>query len=342
MVATEVRALRRNWHRRKFLSSAVQALSAASVAPWLSASVLAAAAPAPSSPPGRTVKPPPPQLALTMDDPTVNLASAMRWPDANYRILKAIASRNIRAALFVCGVRVEDVAGPQLLSAWDQAGHAICNHTYSHFSYNDSATSYSDFAVDFLKNEKVIAPYHTRASLFRYPFLKEGDTAAKRDQFRKLLHERGYRVGHVTIDASDWYVDQRFVDRLSGSDSGLHVAAYRDVLIAHLLDRAKFYRQLAIDVTGRDVRHTLLLHYNVLNALVLPDIFSAFEQAGWQWIDASLAYEDPIFRAEPKIVPAGESIVWALAKESGQFNDRLRYPGEDSVYEKPRLDALNL
>jgi peptidoglycan-N-acetylglucosamine deacetylase len=277
-----------------------------------------------------------------MDDPTLNLQSAMRWQDANSRILKAIASRNVRAALFVCGVRVADLAGPQLLSPWDQSGHLICNHSYSHLSYNDPATNYSDYAVDFLKNEKIIAPYHTRTSFFRYPFLKEGDTAEKRDLFRKLLRERGYRVGHVTIDASDWYVDQRYLDRQASAHPASRVDAYRDFLVAHLLDRAAFYRQLAIDVTGRDVRHTLLLHYNVLNALVLPDVFAAFEQAGWQWIDASLAYEDPIFRSEPKIAPAGESLIWALAKQSGQFNDRLRYPGEDSVYEKPRLDALSL
>jgi hypothetical protein len=248
----------------------------------------------------------------------------------------------MRAALFVCGVRLADASGPQLLSAWEQAGHLICNHSYSHLSYNDPAISYSDFAVDFLKNEKVIAPYHTRTNFFRYPFLKEGDTAEKRDRFRKLLRERGYRVGHVTIDASDWYVDQRYVDRLSSAPAAPNVISYRDFLITHLLDRANYYRQLAIDVTGRDVRHTLLLHYNVLNALVLPDILAAFEHAGWQWIDASLAYEDPIFRSEPKTLPAGESLVWALAKESRNFNDRLRYPGEDSVYEKPKLDALSL
>jgi peptidoglycan-N-acetylglucosamine deacetylase len=315
----------------------------ASVTPLFSASSIAR--PSSSSVSYRSGKTPPPQVAITMDDPTLTLQSAMRWPDANSRILKAIASRNIRAALFVCGVRLADASGPQLLSAWDQGGHLICNHSYSHLFYNDPAISYSDFAVDFLKNEKVIAPYHTRANFFRYPFLKEGDTAEKRDQFRKLLHERGYRVGHVTIDASDWYVDQRYTDRLASTGpthSAPDLNAYRDFLISHLLDRATFYRQLAIDVTGRDVRHTLLLHYNVLNALVLPDILSAFEHAGWQWIDASLAYEDAIFRSEPKTVPAGESLIWALAKESGNFNDRLRYPGEDSVYEKPKLDTLSL
>lgn len=43
---------------------------------------------------------------------------------------------------------------------------------------------------------------------------------------------------------------------------------------------------------------------------------------------------------QPDILPAGESIVWALAKEKGIQG--LRYPGEDSVYEEPVLRALGL
>lgn len=276
-----------------------------------------------------------------MDDPTLSLSSVLKWQEASARILKAIAEKNVRAALFVCGMRVDEIDGAKLLSSWDQAGHLICNHSYSHLFYNNERTTYADFAFDFLKNEKVIAPYHNRTPLFRYPFLKEGDTAEKRDRFRALLKERGYRVGHVTIDASDWYISQRFVDRLSKMPKAAS-APYRDYLIAHLLDRAAFYRQLAIDALGRDIRHTLLVHFNVLNALVLPDVLNAFEEAGWQWIDASLAFQDPVFRSQPQILPAGESIVWALAKETGRFDKVLRYPGEDDVYEKPKLDGLGL
>ena len=32
---------------------------------------------------------------------------------------------------------------------------------------------------------------------------------------RRFLKERGYRNGHVSIDASDWYVDQRMRERLT-------------------------------------------------------------------------------------------------------------------------------
>jgi hypothetical protein len=45
---------------------------------------------------------------------------------------------------------------------------------------------------------------------------------------------------------------------------------------------------------------------------------------------------------QPNILPAGESLIWALAKQSGKFDSELRYPGEDDVYENPRMDALKL
>jgi len=174
-------------NRRKFLDATFKTLSVASCSPIFAGAL---AAPAPrqtaSSAPSRNANAPRPQLAITMDDPTLKLDSNLRWPDANSRILKALDSRNIRAALFVCGMRVDEYEGSKLLSAWDQAGHMICNHSYSHLNYC-GPTSYADFAVDFLKNEKIIAPYHNRTLLFRYPFLKEGDTADKRDRFRALL-----------------------------------------------------------------------------------------------------------------------------------------------------------
>jgi peptidoglycan-N-acetylglucosamine deacetylase len=326
--------------RRRFLAHAIKSASAAVcsqlVPPALRASPFPQDA-AQKTSPSNSARP---QLALTLDDPTLSLGSVLKWQEANSRILKAISEKNVRAALFVCGMRVDEADGTKLLTAWDQAGHPICNHSYSHKFYGPQ-TSYADFAVDFLKNEKVIAPYRHRAALFRYPFLKEGDTADKRDHFRALLKERGYRVGHVTIDASDWYVSQRFVDRLAKQPNA-PIAPYRDYLIAHLLDRAAFYRQLALDVIGRDIRHTLLMHFNPLNAFVLPEVMNAFETAGWQWIDASLAFEDPMFRSQPKTLPAGESLVWALAKETGRFEGRLRYPGEDDVYEKAKMDAFGL
>jgi len=54
------------------------------------------------------------------------------------------------------------------------------------------------------------------------------------------------------------------------------------------------------------------------------------------------AFKNEAFRREPMTLTAGGSPVWALAAETGRFKDRLRYPGEDDVYEEPKMKALGL
>jgi peptidoglycan-N-acetylglucosamine deacetylase len=326
-------------HRRSLLHFLKCAAAGAATAGWFEPlSSWLFAGQARSKPvPGPTNRP---QVALTMDDPKVDLSPFMDFTEANRRILRVLEARKLKAALFVCGKRVDRPEGKTLLGAWDDAGHLICNHSYSHLMYLRK-TTFDEFAADFLRDEPIIAPYRHRTQLFRYPFLKEGDTAEKRDRFRALLKEHGYRVGHVTLDTSDWYVNERMQQRLQQAP-GAELEPYHDYLIAHLLDRASFYRQLALDVLGHDLCHTLLLHYSMINALFLEDAMTAFERSGWDWVDADRAYEDPVFLREPQTLPAGESLIWALAAETGKFKDRLRWPGEDDTYEKPKMDALGL
>ena len=276
-----------------------------------------------------------------MDDPSVEIGPFMTWHEANRRLLDTFAQRKLKVALFVCGMRVDQPEGQKLLSDWDKEGHLICNHSYSHLNFNSPKVTYERFASDFARNERILQLYSDRTSLFRYPGLKEGDTAEKRDSFRALLKSHGYRNGYVTIDSSDWYVDERMRTRLT-TDSSAGLGSYRDYLISHLLDRANFYRQLALDALGREIHHTLLVHYRPIEALFLAEVMSAFDRAGWEWVDADVAYTDPVFVREPQILPAGESLVWELAAEGGQSKNKLRYPGEDDVYEKPKMDSLGL
>ena len=282
-----------------------------------------------------------PRIAITMDDPSTTISPNISWREANRAILDTLDKWNLKITLFVCGMRIDSAQGKELLGQWDEAGHLICNHTYSHFNYNSPKKSYDDLVADFERNEPLIKSYRRFTRLFRYPFLKEGDTADKRDRFRDFLKQKGYGVGHVTVDASDWYVDDRMNARLQQQPAA-NTQPYGDYLVAHLLDRADFYRQLAVDAVGHEIPHTLLLHHRMINALYLEDVIREFSDKGWQWIDARRAFDDPVFKRQPQTLPAGESLVWALAKETGRFEDRLRYPGEDDVYEKPKMDSLGL
>ena len=92
-------------------------------------------------------------------------------------------------------------------------------------------------------------------------------------------------------------------------------------------ERALYYDDLARKVLGRSVKHTILMHFNLLNALFLGDLLKMFKSKGWKLIDAEQAFKDPVFSAAPKIVPAGESIIWALAKETGKFDKLFALSG---------------
>lgn len=277
-----------------------------------------------------------PRIAITMDDVRWQAIPQPYGDGANEAILGVLKQHRIHAALFVIGSCVDNDRGKQILQSWNDAGHIIGNHTYSHVPYGGRML-FDDFSKDMLRCEPLISGYSNFARLFRFPALKEGRTAEQRDQMRAFLDKHAYRNGCVTIDASDWYYDQRLRDRLA-KDPGFDVQRYRQPYLDHMWDRAQYYDSLSRKVLGRSVPHTVLIHYNLINTLFLADLLALFKKNGWQCINAREAFDDPVFRREPNIVPAGESLIWALAKEKGGFD--LRYPGEDGEYEKDKIDRI--
>lgn len=284
---------------------------------------------------------PAPQFSITMDDFYWRNAVKLTASERNKSILDTLQSQSIKAALFVIGSNIEAPEGKELLSAWDKAGHLIGNHTYSHREYNSSAAVVAEYQQDILRAEALLKDFPRFRKYFRFPMLKEGDTVAKRDAMRSFLAQHGYRNGHVTIDNSDWAIDSRLTARLK-KDAAADVKPYRDFYLEHMWTRAQYYDSLAQRVLGRPVKHTVLVHFNLLNGLFLSELLAMFKSKGWQLIDVEEAFVDPVFSAKPNILPAGESIVWSLAKEKGTIAKSLRYPAEDGAYENARMNKLGL
>jgi peptidoglycan-N-acetylglucosamine deacetylase len=278
-----------------------------------------------------------PRVAITMDDVGWQMLPEERRAEAEERLLASFGKTT--AFLFAIGKNVDNEHGARILNAWSAAGHRIGNHTYTHQGLGESTPD--AFEADILRCEKVLQGYPGFRKWFRFPALKEGNTREVRDRLRTFLNVHDYQNGAVTIDTSDWYYSQRLVARLKAKPA-FDVTRYREPYLHHIWDRAQFYDGLAQEVVGRAVSHTILVHYNLLNALYLKDLIAMFRSKGWNVIDAEEAFMDPVFLRRPDTAPAGESLIWALAKETGQYNARLRYPGEDDVYEKPALDRLGL
>lgn len=282
-----------------------------------------------------------PQISFTFDDGLVNDMPGYTLEEWNGMILSALEKHGAKACLFACGSKLPGKKGRYVLQSWNDKGHLIANHSYSHAYFHSQKISLDFFKTDFLRNDSLIRKYSNFYPYFRFPFLKEGNTAEKVTGFRDFLQARGYKNGHVTIDASDWYINDRLLARLN-KDPKADPGGYRDFYITHLYDRALFYDSLATALSGRKIRHTILLHHNLAAALFLDGLITHFKDQGWEIVNSEDAYKDSFYNQQAEIIPAGESLTWALAKASGKFEKVLRYPAEDGQYEKAKMDALGL
>ncbi len=280
-----------------------------------------------------------PGIAITVDDFNLADDSMMTGEARDARIRQALADHGLKGAGFVAGKYIDADAAPRVLKAWSANGHILGNHTFSHGYYAGSDPA--GYMADIMKCEALLTPYAGFRKLFRYPFLAEGKTAEGRDALRRLLRADGYRIGHVTIDTSDWFYAGRLNTRLH-ADPKADVAAYRQAWLDHIWDRATYYDGLAQDVFGHSLDHTILLHHNVTTGLFLGDGLEMFKARGWRLVDAEAAFAQPEFRRDYKTLPSGQSLVWAAAMASGRYDGKLRYPGEDEPYEAPKANALGL
>lgn len=276
------------------------------------------------------------ELSITIDDFNFN-TQILSGEERNNEILKTLASHKIKAAGFVTTKYLSLPGAQEGLTKWSKEGHLIGNHTENHFSY--AKVSFAEYSSDILKADQKLKSFKTFQKLFRYPYLKEGETKDKRDQLQNFLSNEGYKNGAVTIDASDWYVNLRMLEKLK-INLDFDKTKYRDFYLKHIWDRAQYYSNLSQETLGRDVKHTLLLHHNLTTALFLNDLINMFKSKGWKVIDATEAFSDPVYNSQPDNIPAGESLIWALAKEKG--NKTLRYPAESDEYEKAEMDRLGL
>ncbi|AXT58177.1 polysaccharide deacetylase [Aquimarina sp. AD1] len=284
-----------------------------------------------------------PLVSFTFDDGNTSDIANFKFEEWNKMILTHLEEKNLKAIFFVTGKNKSSKKGQFLLKSWNDNGHKIANHSYSHPNFNSEKNDSHLFENELKKTDVIISKLSNHIKLFRFPYLKEGQNQTKVDSIRNILSKHNYSNGYVTIDASDWYVDQRLIKRIK--QVGLEKAdidRFKDFYLDHILERANYYEKLSYEMNGRHINHTLLLHHNLTSALFLGDLIKKFKEQGWEVIDADKAFEDEIFTKIPTSDFAGESLIYSMAKQSEKYDQILRYPAEDSRYEKNKMDAIGL
>ncbi|MBJ7312045.1 polysaccharide deacetylase family protein [Rugamonas sp. CCM 8940] len=257
-------------------------------------------------------------LAFTFDDGP-NLAETPRLTpqQRNDALLAALAKHKVQAALFVTtGFGADKPTGYALAKAWGQAGHAIGNHTMSHPDLHDAKLSLAQYQQEILDCDAIIKTLPGYQKWYRYTFLREGNTPEKRDGMRTFLQKQGYRNAYVSLDTSDWRLDEKLQEVLSKNPQA-DLTPIKQAYLAHVRQRALAYRALSLQLQGRDIAQVILMHHNLINALWLDDVIAQFKQMGWTITTPAAAFADPVYQLAPERSAPGQSLLLSLGRILG-------------------------
>jgi hypothetical protein len=133
---------------------------------------------------------------------------------------------------------------------------------------------------------------------------------------RAFLQQHGYRNAYVSLDTSDWRLDDKLRQVLA-ADAKADIAPIRQAYLDHIRQRALAYRDLSRQLVGRDIPQVILMHHNLASALWLDDVITQFEGMGWKVVGAAEAFADPVYELVPERLAPGQSLLLSLARSRG-------------------------
>lgn len=236
------------------------------------------------------------EIAITLDDlpyvPPSRTAPSEGLSQVE-AVNRALAKHGIIATGFAVGSQIREDSLPAL-RAFAEAGHSIGNHSWSHPDYGTLTPR--KFRRELRRTDAVIRELPGAAKLFRFPYLREGETERAKAAAERALEKAGYVNVPVTIDTSDWRFNAEYLDVLeagNAAEAGAVAARY----LAHMKAQTRHYRALAREGLGREVAHILLLHMNRINADHLGALLDWYAAEGWAFITVEEALRDPLYSA---------------------------------------------
>jgi peptidoglycan/xylan/chitin deacetylase (PgdA/CDA1 family) len=290
---------------------------------------------------------PPREVAITFDD--LPIAGVLPRDDTSARelttkLLRAIGEHTVPVVGFVNEDKLLARDGSQnpervaLLRRWLDGGLELGNHGFSHRDLHE--TPLDVFEADVLKGESVIrALMNERAKtlrFFRHPFLHTGRDLDTRERVERFLAGHGYRVAPVTID-NDEYVFAAAYDRASVRGSADVMRQVSADYVPYMQAKFAFFERNAQELFGRDIRHILLLHANMLNADRFADLAAMLERRGYRFITLDRALEDPAYQSPDRFIGTG-GITWLHRWVLTKGLPKTFFAGEPDV---PRYVADN-
>jgi peptidoglycan/xylan/chitin deacetylase (PgdA/CDA1 family) len=204
-----------------------------------------------------------------------------------------------------------------ILRMWLNAGAELGNHTFSHLSLKDHPLAAVE--QDLIRGETITRQLLTERGMklryFRHPELQTGPDLKTKKAFEKFLAERGYRIAPVTIDNQDFIFAVVYARARRQGDTQLMKRVVGEY-IPYMERMFEFFEKLSVETLGYEVKQTLLLHANELNADHLDDLVQMMRKRGYAFISLEQALQDKAYALADAPSSKGISWLhrWALAK----------------------------
>lgn len=227
------------------------------------------------------------EIAITIDD--LPFVGEYRNFHLNM-MMNTMKEQQIPATGFIIAKEVRN-DNWEILQKFRDSGFGLGNHTYSHANLNILKTK--EYIKEIKKADTILAPVLTEPKYFRYPYLAMS-SGSKKNKILCYLAKKNYHVAPITIDSKDFVFNQRLLS--------VPEVNRRD----YLGEMKPFYLDFIWQQTVKAEEHTeyhhnpdqaqiLLIHANLLNAYVLPDIINLYKEKGYTFVnlqDALKTFKD--------------------------------------------------
>lgn len=261
------------------------------------------------------------EIAITFDDLPSTHGDLKKITEITTKLLAKIKANKVPAIGFVNENKLlpsaETATRTALLKMWLDAGLELGNHTYSHVGID--RTPLEEYKRDVIRGEtitkKLLAERRMRLRYFRHTQLRTGPTPEYKKALDEFLASRGYTIAPVTIDNND-YIFAEVYARAKARGDRETARRVADAYIPYMEEVFDHFEKLSAEFLGYEVKQTLLLHANEINADYFDELAQMMKRRGYTFISLEEALKDRAYSLPDAQVKMGYSWIhrWMIAK----------------------------